>query len=192
MNELYRTDDCDEIHLKNDLERKLCRDELDDKAAVDLFRHARGLPMLHHASVKDAMQSLNAARQHGYGASGITGKDSSALTSSPSRQSMVGTKIHELLSRIGIEQKQGCGCGSRQRQLDAMSIENIQSHREQIEAMLNAQAKQLTMKQKLAAFANAARQGIFINPLNPARSILDHAIRQAKRQTKGMKANIQD
>lgn len=184
-------EECLSLELRTVMEQRLCNDLDDNKSVVDLFRHARGLPMLHHETVEQAIANLLMYRRKSYGARGAYGAAGSGDAIQPgglnmnvspagSKPSMVGTRIHELLTSIGIQQQRDCGCASRQRQLDALPIDAIQSQREQIESMLNAQAEKLTMKQKLTAFASAIKQGIIINPLNPARSILDHAIKQAE------------
>lgn len=96
-------------------------------------------------------------------------------------RSGIGTRIHELLDSVGVKQRGGCGCKSMQQKLDMMSADEALKHRREIERHINSQAAKLSLGEKLTAFAKAAARGVLINPINPARSILNHVLRRARR-----------
>lgn len=102
------------------------------------------------------------------------------LSSVPMPTSGPGTELTALLTDLNAHDR-GCGsCAAYARQMDRWGTEGCQAHRGEIVDMLRAKIKASGLGAKIRAAKNAAKQGLWFNPLDPAPGLVDEAIRRAE------------
>lgn len=93
-----------------------------------------------------------------------------------------GSELKAMLAQLGFEAGPACRCNQRAAQMDEWGVEGCKAHREEIVAWLRSeQAKRGWLEKARAAVAAVASGVAFhINPLDPAGSLFDEAIRRAE------------
>jgi hypothetical protein len=90
--------------------------------------------------------------------------------------------MHELTDAIGLLEKAGCGCRALARKMDTWGPDGCEVHRQEIVEHLNKAAAGVSWPQRLRATKGLLSRRIFLNPLDPAGSLLDAALALAKRK----------
>lgn len=91
-----------------------------------------------------------------------------------------GTELKSLLALLGFGEAGSCGCGDKARQMDRWGVAGCREHRDEIVAWLTEQQGKQGWKAQVLAGVRAAQAGLWLNPLDPAGSLLDEAIRRAE------------
>jgi hypothetical protein len=95
----------------------------------------------------------------------------------------VGTAITDLIQSLGMKPRPGCFCKSMARKMNNWGPAGCREHRDEIIAHLNrAYSEQSTWATIRAAYHAAASGAVFdwLNPLDPAGSLLDRALAVAE------------
>lgn len=95
------------------------------------------------------------------------------------RRQAPGAELARLIRSLGLRGESGCGCDDLAARMDAWGVGGCQRHREEILAHLRGRAAGLGWPDKLRAAGRAALRGLVVNPLDPASSLLDEALRRA-------------
>lgn len=90
-----------------------------------------------------------------------------------------GTELKALLKSLGLTPLEGCKCNKRARQMDQWGVAGCREHREEILTWLRKEQKKRNWMEKLVAGVAAVKQGLILNPLDPAAGLLDEAIKRA-------------
>lgn len=96
-----------------------------------------------------------------------------------------GRELRLLLAEMGIKTDDACPCTSREQLMNLWGVTGCRDRREVIEGWLRQEASRLGWGAKIGGWLQAARTGLVINPLNPAGSILDEALRRAEEAGRG-------
>lgn len=91
-----------------------------------------------------------------------------------------GTELKRLLLDLGITGWSGCGCESMAAKMNRWGPEGCREHRVEIVAWLNEKQAALSWTEKLTAAVNAVAAELWLNPLDPAGSLVDEAIRRTE------------
>lgn len=93
-----------------------------------------------------------------------------------------GTELKKLLAMLGFTAKSGCKCNSKARQMDTWGVAGCRAHEDEIVAWLREEQKKAGWLEKAGAVRRAAANAMtFLNPLDPAGSLVREAIRRAER-----------
>lgn len=94
-----------------------------------------------------------------------------------------GTELKSLFSSLGLNEKEGCQCGSIARQMDEWGVKGCVENREKILTKLREAQAKMKWAELLTAAAGVIRSGLglTVNPLDPAPALLDEALRRAEK-----------
>lgn len=108
-----------------------------------------------------------------------TGKPSPLLSG-------VGTELHRIFSALGIAKSDGCNCDEWIAKMNAWGPDGCEDHRDEILEHLKKSYAAInpSWAEKATIAAKALAMGIIINPLDPAGSLLNAAIRRSKKWAK--------
>ncbi len=92
-----------------------------------------------------------------------------------------GTEFKKIADSLGVENVEGCDCGSMQARLDDLGVVGCRKHRAVLLKQLRKNAGKVKWIAKARAAVNVAvgKAGFWINPLDPVASIFDEAVRRA-------------
>lgn len=92
-----------------------------------------------------------------------------------------GTKLKEVLAQLGQIGPPGCKCDQMAAKMNYWGPDSCNGeHRQEILTHLNEAYKSLATMDKLKIAKKAVQLGVWINPLDPASSVLDIAISRSR------------
>jgi hypothetical protein len=95
-----------------------------------------------------------------------------------------GDCLSETLSVMGVTESLGCGCNGRKAQMNAWGIDGCRQNLDTIAGWLREQAGQVSAAQLAKSAWAAIVNGVWVNPIDPYRSIAIRAIDLAESRSR--------
>jgi hypothetical protein len=93
-----------------------------------------------------------------------------------------GQILRWLIASVGLQETGGCGCKDLAAKMDAWGVAGCEEHRPEILEKLRLASKDVPIAKLLRAARKAMIRGLWINPVDPATSLLNHALKRAQRR----------